>query len=98
MKKMPNAFVLLTTEIGAENQVSSDLRKIEEVEEVYSLWGVYDVIAHVKAESMSKLKQVITNKIEKIDKINSKLTMIITEKNKTNLQEHLIFEEKSILM
>lgn len=42
---------------------------------------------------MDELKQVITNKIEKIDKINSKLTMIVSENNKTNIQEQLILKE-----
>lgn len=76
---MPSAFVLLNTEIGAENQVLHSLQKIEGVEEAHSLWGVYDIIANVKAESLENLKNIITNRIERVGRINSKLTMIITE-------------------
>ncbi len=83
---MPTAYILLNTEIGAENQVLNALKKIDEIEEAHTLWGVYDIIANVKAETMEKLKYVITNRIEKIGKINSKLTMIISEKSPISMQ------------
>jgi len=89
---MPTAYILLNTEIGAENQVLKALKKIDGVEEAHNLWGVYDIIANVKAENMEKLKHIITKQIEKIGKINSKLTMIINEKPQNTIQEHVIFE------
>jgi len=89
---MPTAYILLNTEIGAEKQVLKALKKVEGVEEAHSLWGVYDIIANVKAESMEELKYIITKRIEKIGKINSKLTMIITEKPQNTIQEQVIFE------
>ena len=80
LTKMPAAYVLLNTEIGAENQVLKALKKIEGVEEAHNLWGVYDIIANIKAENIEKLKLIVTKKIAKIARINSKLTMIIDEK------------------
>ena len=93
---MPTAYILINTEIGAENQVLKALKKVEGVEEVHNLWGVYDLIANVKAESMEELKYIITKRIEKIDKINSKLTMIITEKPRNAIQEQVFFESPLI--
>jgi DNA-binding Lrp family transcriptional regulator len=90
---MPTAYVLLNTEIGAENQVLKSLRRIEGVEEAHSLWGVYDIIANVKAESMDQLKYIITKHIEKVGRINSKLTMIITDKPPTAFQGQILFEQ-----
>ncbi len=52
---MLTAYVLLNTEIGAENQVLMALKKIEGVREAYNLWGVYDIIANVKADNIKKL-------------------------------------------
>jgi hypothetical protein len=49
---MPTAYILLNTEIGAENHVLKALKKIEGVEEAHTLWGIYDIIANVEAESM----------------------------------------------
>ncbi len=73
------AYVLLNTEIGAESRVLEALKKVEGVEEAHNLWGVYDIIASVKADTMDKLRYIVTKKIQKIGKVNSKLTMIISE-------------------
>ncbi len=94
---MPTAYILLNTEIGSENHVLSALKKIEGVQEAHSLWGVYDIIAHIKAESMEKLKCIITKRIEKIGKLNSKLTMIIDEKTIAPTQEQVFFEPMPIM-
>ena len=65
-RKMPMAYVLLNTEIGAENQVLAALKKIEGVEEAHNLLGVYDIIANIKADSLEKLRYVITKGIGQI--------------------------------
>jgi DNA-binding Lrp family transcriptional regulator len=88
---MPTAYVLLNTEIGAENQVLKALKKIEGVEEAHNLWGVYDIIANIKAENMEKLKFIVAKRIAKIAKIHSKLTMLINEKPVAALQEQVFF-------
>ena len=89
---MPTAYILLNTEIGAEKQVLKALKKIQGVEEAYSLWGVYDIIANINAGSTEEVKYIITSQIEKINKINSKLTMMVNEKLQATLQEQVIFE------
>jgi DNA-binding Lrp family transcriptional regulator len=78
---MPKAFVLINTEIGSEADVLKDLRKIEGVEEAFSVYGVYDIIAKVSAESMDKLKEIVTWRIRRLDKVRSTLTMIIVEES-----------------
>jgi len=85
---LPTAYVLINTEIGAETQVRKALKRVEGVEEAHNLWGVYDIIANVKAESIEELKNIITQQIEKIAKINSKLTMIINQKPQNNLRSN----------
>jgi DNA-binding Lrp family transcriptional regulator len=77
--KMPMAYVLINTEIGSEFNVLEALKKVEGVKEAHNLWGVYDIIASVKADTMDKLTFIITKKIKEIGKVNAKLTMIITE-------------------
>jgi DNA-binding Lrp family transcriptional regulator len=91
-RKMPMAYVLLTTEIGAEKHVLDSLKKISGVQEAHSLWGVYDIIANVQADDMEQLKTIITSGINKIGKVNSKLTMIIEDKM-PQLEPELIFEQ-----
>jgi len=73
------AFILLNTEIGAEEEVLNELGKVEYVTEAYIVYGNYDIIAKIEAPDMTKLKEVITWKIRRIPKVKSTLTMIIVE-------------------
>jgi len=70
------AFVLITTEIGAMEQVLQDLKDIDDVIETYLLYGVYDIIAIVKAETMRQIKEVISWRIRRIDHILTSQTLI----------------------
>jgi DNA-binding Lrp family transcriptional regulator len=79
---MPKAFVLINTEIGSEADVLKDLKKVEGVDEAFAVYGVYDIIARVKAETMDKLKDVVTWRIRRLDKVRSTLTMIVVEEAK----------------
>ena len=95
---MRSAYILLNTEIGAENQVLKALKKIEGVEEAHNLWGVYDIIANIKADSADKLKYIMTEKIQKIGRISSKLTMVVSEKQAPTLEEQVLFEGNTIIL
>jgi len=93
---MPTAFILLNTQIGAETQVLKALKRIEGVIEAHSLWGVYDIIANVKANSLEELKSIISKQIEKVGQINSKLTMIIADRPPSTFTEQIMFEQPAI--
>jgi len=79
---MPIAFVLINTEIGSESEVLEALKKIVAVTEAYMVYGVYDVVAKVKDDTMDKLKEIVTLHIRRLDKVRSTLTMIVIEETK----------------
>ncbi|MCW3991775.1 MAG: Lrp/AsnC ligand binding domain-containing protein [Candidatus Bathyarchaeota archaeon] len=74
---MATAFVLINAEIGAENEVLKELRAISEVKEAHMVYGVYDIIARVETDTMQELKDTISWKIRRLDKVRSTLTMIV---------------------
>ncbi len=76
---MAEAIVLINTDIGTEEEVLQTLSEIEGVTEAYIVYGVYDIVAKVKAETTEALKEIISSKIRKIPKVRSTLTMIIVE-------------------
>jgi len=76
---MPVAFVLINAEIGAEADVVKELRKIEGVEEAHTVYGVYDIVAKIRANSMDRLKEIVTWHIRRLNKVRSTLTMIVIE-------------------
>ncbi len=77
--EMPLAFVLISAEVGSENEALKELKAIEQVKEAYMVYGVYDIVAKIQAETMDKLKEVITRKVRRLNKINSTLTMMVIE-------------------
>jgi len=76
---MPRAFVLINVESGSEDEVLSELKKIEGVEEAYFSYGVYDLITKIKADTMEKLKEMVTRQIRSLSKVRSTLTLIMME-------------------
>ena len=77
MISLPSAFVLINAEIGTENELLKELRKASNVKEAYTVYGVYDIVAKVEAETMDKLKELVQWKIRRLDRVRSTLTMIV---------------------
>jgi DNA-binding Lrp family transcriptional regulator len=76
---MPEAYVLIVAELGKEDEVLKDVQKTEGVEEVFVTYGVYDLIAKIKADSMKQLKEQVTLRLRKKDNVVSTLTLILLE-------------------
>ena len=79
---MAMALVLINTETGSEQEVLDELRKIDAVKESYMVYGVYDIVAKVGADTMDKLKDIVTWNVRRLDKVRSTLTMIVIEGEK----------------
>ncbi len=73
---MAEAYVLINCEIGSEEKVIEELKTIDGVSEVHGTFGAYDVLAKVESEQVETLRETITWKIRKIDKIRSTLTLM----------------------
>ncbi len=67
--------MLLNVELGSEGEVRDSLKEIPEVKEAHRLYGVYDLIIHVEAETMEELKDLI-ERIRGVGKIGSTLALI----------------------
>jgi len=81
---VPTAYVLLNSDLGSDETIIKKVKEIlvseENVKyEVQGVYGVYDIILKVTSENSDKLRSVITNKIRKIDKVQSTLTMMVIE-------------------
>jgi len=62
---VPVAFVLINAEIGSEEEVLKGLQEVEG--------------AKIEADTMDKLKDVVTWHIRRLNKVRSSLTMIVVE-------------------
>jgi len=79
---MPMAYVLINTEPKYMEKVVETLEKLESVMEVFPVYGVYDVVAKIQADSMDKLKEIVTWKVRSLDEVRSTITMLILEEKK----------------
>ena len=73
---MAKAYVLIHTGSGLETDVMNDMKKIVEIKEAHMVYGVYDIIARIEADTMADLKDSISWKVRRLDGVRSTLTMI----------------------
>ncbi len=76
---MPMAFVLIGVEAGSEAGVISQLNSMDNVKDVYPVYGVYDIVAKIEAKSEKELKETITYKLRGLPKIKSTQTLMVSE-------------------
>ena len=76
---MPTAYVLINCDLGSEDDIIKELKKLPEIVEVSGVFGVYDIIVRIRSDSMDKLREVVTWNVRRIDKVRSTLTMMVIE-------------------
>jgi len=75
------AFVMINTELGSENEVLDEIRKIDEIKESCIVYGIHDIAAKIGANSMDKLDEIVTW-VRSLDKIRETITLILIEEEK----------------
>lgn len=77
------AYVLLNSDLGSDESIIEDIKRIlanEDVDyQVQGVYGVYDIVLKLSSKDAEKLRSIITNKVRKIGKIQSTLTMMVIE-------------------
>jgi DNA-binding Lrp family transcriptional regulator len=73
---MAVGYILITTQPSKEMVVYNQLREISEVEEVHPLFGEYDIIAKLRAESADGIGRTVVEKIREIDGIIETKTLM----------------------
>ena len=80
---VPTAYVLLNSDLGSDESIIADTKRILSNEgidyEVQGVYGVYDIVLKLSSKDAEKLRAIITNKVRKIGKIQSTLTMMVIE-------------------
>jgi DNA-binding Lrp family transcriptional regulator len=66
----------MSVEVGSEEKVLEEVRKVPNVKECHRVYGIYDVIAKVEADSMDGLKEIITWKIRRVNGVRSTFTTV----------------------
>ena len=73
---MATAYVLINCELDSEESIISQLKTLEGIIEVHGTFGAYDILAKIESSTVEALRETITWKIRKIEKIRSTLTLM----------------------
>jgi DNA-binding Lrp family transcriptional regulator len=73
------AIVLMTVSTGEIHAVVRDIRRLKSVQEVYSAFGPYDVIAIVEANDLSRLGAIVSGDIQPIPGVEKTITCLAVE-------------------
>ena len=72
---MEVAYVLIQCDLGSEVEIIQELSKVQEITEVRGTYGIYDIFCKIEADQKDVLDDIITNKIRKVSKIRSTITL-----------------------
>ncbi|MCD6129786.1 MAG: Lrp/AsnC ligand binding domain-containing protein [Deltaproteobacteria bacterium] len=73
---MLTALILINVEKGKIHNVAEEISQLEEVVEVYSIAGPYDLMAKVQVNEYEAFNEIIPDKLQKIDGIKSTQTLM----------------------
>ena len=76
---MAKAYVLINCDLGSEKDVITLLNKIDGVKEAHGTLGLYDIIVQIESDSEEKIREIVTETIRKMQKINSTMTLTRSE-------------------
>ena len=72
---MHKGFVLLNCDLGAEEFILEELKKIPNVSQAYVTFGAYDVIAEINADSREDFDETVAIKLRGLTRIVSTMTL-----------------------
>ena len=73
---MTIGIILVNCELGAEEEIIEELKKMEEVKEAYGTFGANDLVVKLDAANLEKLKETVSRKIQGMDKVRSTVTLV----------------------
>jgi DNA-binding Lrp family transcriptional regulator len=76
---LAKAYVLINTEMGKEEDVLKALKQLPYVTEAHMVYGVYDIIAKVEADSLERVKETISSRMRRLEHVRSTLSIIVIE-------------------
>ena len=81
---MPTAYVLINSDLGTDESIISKIKEILEDEKdieftTQGVYGIYDIVLKISSDDTDILRNIITYKIRKINKVQSTLTMMVIE-------------------
>ena len=78
-------IIIIQTESEKHESVKEELSKLEEISEVYSVSGEYDILIKVWVQNIEELNKLMNTKIRSIDGVEDLTEMIVMERIKEEM-------------
>ena len=72
---MHKGFVLLNCDLGAEEFIVEELKKIPQILQAHVTFGAYDVIAEINTDSKEDFDETVSFKIRRLTRVVSTMTL-----------------------
>ncbi len=76
---MAIAYVFINCDLGYEAKIIDEIKQVEDVKEVRGVFGVYDILVKLESANVENLRDIITWKIRKLNRVRSTLTLMTIE-------------------
>jgi DNA-binding Lrp family transcriptional regulator len=76
---MSKAYIMMNCKLGEEKEVIQELKKIVGIKEAHGTFGLYDIVAQIECTTDEKIQEIVTQKIQKISKIQTSTTLTSSE-------------------
>jgi DNA-binding Lrp family transcriptional regulator len=84
---MTSAFLFVNAELLFIEDVINKLEEVPEIVDVYKVQGIYDIIVRVNSDTEEKLKELVSERIRRIDRITGTVTVIIAKETEESSRE-----------
>lgn len=81
---MTSAFLFINAELLFIEDVINKLKEVPEIVDVFKVQGIYDIIARVNSDTEEKLKELVSERIRRIDRITGTVTVIIARETESS--------------
>jgi DNA-binding Lrp family transcriptional regulator len=76
---MISAMVLVKIDNADQGNVLERIKQLKGVEEAHALWGIYDLMVKITANSIERLKEIIRTNLRRMVGVASTLTLMLIQ-------------------
>ncbi|NVM28067.1 MAG: Lrp/AsnC ligand binding domain-containing protein [Candidatus Helarchaeota archaeon] len=80
---MAIAFVTIKVQVGKIKEVLTEIRKIDNVLEAYSITGPYDIIIKIQGDNLENVAKMIVTKVHEIAGVQDTVTYLVIDLEKS---------------
>ncbi|HKZ94712.1 MAG TPA: Lrp/AsnC ligand binding domain-containing protein [Candidatus Bathyarchaeia archaeon] len=76
---MVSAYIMMKMQVGMDDQVIEEIKKLEQIEVADATYGSYDLVIKVKFRTIEELDRFIFEKIRRVKGITETSSMIVAK-------------------